>query len=316
MDYYKNKIQNFWNIVIESGKHKEWIIVEKINNIKNSIYDSIYDIICKLKNIQFNKLITHEDPYHIHKIFGIYCIINYSIQYYTYFLYNTYNLNTYVIIPHILLHITSFIFKVLPKRNTESLTSMFIWDELRLHSLIFAWRSCFVILYPENSFIISLLTLIVGDIITEKYGTPGVSTVRGNQIKAGHRNIYKELIGSFFSISQFGATIICMGIFQENLNKILVFSTLPPIQTSAFGMTLIRKNIINKSIWNIIYISQLITTYIIWYKEYNNFNIFFISALLYLMRKKGYSKYLIWILSFLIHRYYLFTIKYLSIINK
>ena len=97
MDYYKNKIQNFWNIVIESGKHKEWIIVEKINNIKNSIYDSIYDIICKLKNIQFNKLITHEDPYHIHKIFGIYCIINYSIQYYTYFLYNTYNYYSFVV---------------------------------------------------------------------------------------------------------------------------------------------------------------------------------------------------------------------------
>ena len=118
MDYYKNKIQNFisvnfWN-TLELSEKKEWIIVEKINNIKNSIYD----IICKFKNIQFNKLVTHEDPYHIHKIFGIYCIINYSIQYYTYFLYNTYNLNTYVIIPHILLHITSFIFKVLPKRNT------------------------------------------------------------------------------------------------------------------------------------------------------------------------------------------------------
>jgi len=316
MDYYKNKIQNFisvnfWNIT-QKLKENKMLIIGIINNIKNNGNN----IISKLKNIQFNKLVTHEDPYYIHKIFGLYCIVNYSIQYYTYFFYNTYNLNSYIIIPHILLHITSFIFKVLPKRNTESLTSMFIWDELRLHSLIFAWRSCFVILYPNYSFIISLLTLVAGDIVTKKYGTPGVSTVRGNQIKAGHRSIYKELIGSFFSISQFGATIICMGIFQENLNKILVFSTLPPIQTSAFGMTLIRKNIINKSIWNIVYISQLLTTYIIWYKEYNNLNIFFISAILYLIRKNGYSKYLIWIFSFLIHRYYLFIIKYLIIINK
>jgi hypothetical protein len=181
---------------------------------------------------------------------------------------------------------------------------MFIWNELRIHAMLFALRACFAILFLEYSFIISLLTMIGADITTYYYGTEGVSTVRGQHSKVGYRSIYKELSGSFFSISQFGATVITMGLFQDSPLPMLIFSTLPPIQTSAFGMTLIRKNIINKNAWGVVYTFELLITYFIWYKEYKNINIFFISLIMYLFRRYGVPKYIIWIFSYLFSEIY------------
>jgi hypothetical protein len=171
---------------------------------------------------------------------------------------------------------------------------MFIWEELRIHALLFSWRACFGIIFPNYSEIISYITLILADLTTYKFGTTNISTVRGQINKVGTRNFVKEVSSAFFSISQFGATIITMGIFQNRPNIILIFSTIPPIQTSAFGMTLIRKNIINKQTWSLLYIVQLLFVYILWYCEYKNINIFFYSTILYILRRLGVSKYLLW----------------------
>jgi len=236
------------------------------------------------------KLVTHEDPYYIHKLFGSFCLINYFFQFYCYFMNRTYYLNAYTITPHILLHVSSFIFNVLKKRPVETRLNMFIWEELRVHSLLFAWRSCFTILFPEYCVAICFLTMISADVASHYLGNSTVSTVRGQHSKVGKRTVLKEISGAFFSMSQFGATFICV----MNYSPIIIFSTLPPIQTSAFGMTLIRKNLINKTTWSILYSLQLLMTYYLWYKEYRNFNIFFISALLYFIRRNGCSKYILW----------------------
>jgi hypothetical protein len=235
------------------------------------------------------KLVTHEDPYYIHKSIGLICLANYFVQFYMYFAYNVYYLNIYTISPHIFLHLSSFIFTVLIKRPVESKLNMFIWEELRIHSLLFAWRSCFSILFENYSSIICFATLIAADVTTHYHGNKDISTVRGQHSKVGKRSLVKEITGAFFSISQFGATFICL-----NSSPILIFSTLPPIQTSAFGMTLIRKNLINKTIWSLVYSGELLMTYYIWYIEYKNLNIFYIAALLYIMRRIGFSKYTIW----------------------
>lgn len=242
-----------------------------------------------MTNEVVKKLFTHEDPYFIHKGLGFLCLLNYVAQFYMYFAHGTYYLNAYTIAPHILLHCSSFIFKVLAKRPTESLLNMFIWEELRIHSLLFAWRACFAILFPSFGTIFCFLTMIAADVATKYYGNSEVSTVRGQHSKVGKRSIQKEVAGAFFSISQMGATYICM-----DSSPILIFSTLPPIQTSAFGMTLIRKNLINKTVWSFVYSAELLMTYYIWYREYNDFNIFYVGASLYLFRRSGFSKYFIW----------------------
>ena len=255
-----------------------------------------------------NKLITHEDPYHIHKTLGLYCIGNYIYQYYLYFTRGYILLNTYTITPHILLHFSSFIFKVLNKRTTESKLSMFIWEELRLHAMIFSCRACFAILFPNYSYWFTVLAMMLADIVTKYFGTSGVSTVRGNHSKVGKRNIYKELYGSFFSISQMGASIITSGLFKTH-SPIVIFSTLPPIQTSAFGMTLIRKNIINHQIWTIVYSLELGFTYFIWYKETPIFYLLVpLTILMYGLRRIGVSKYILWGSLFLIQQAVFYTL--------
>lgn len=248
-----------------------------------------------------DRLITHEDPLHLHKTMGIFCLLNYVVQYNLFFKYGCSNIILCNLIPHILLHVTSFAFTVLKKRPAASHLNMFIWNELRVHSMLFAYRSIFSILFPNYAVVIGLATMILADITSNYYGTPGVSTVRGQQDRVGKRSFTKEISGAFFSISQFGATIITMGLFQPTVSPILVFSTLPPIQTSAFGMTLIRKNIINKTVWSVIYAAELGITYAIWYQIYGNLDIFIISATLYFLRRVGISKYLIWMTAIQMH---------------
>jgi hypothetical protein len=92
-------------------------------------------------------------------------------------------------------------------------------------------------------------------------------------------------------MSQMGATIICAGFFQNKWSPVLVFSTLPPIQTSAFGMTLIRKGIIDKIVWQYVYIIELLFVYLIWYIEMKNLYIVPLSAIFLFMRKMNMSKY-------------------------
>ncbi len=236
------------------------------------------------------KLITHEDPYYIHKTFGVFCLTNYLVQYYLFFVYKVHYLDWVTIFPHILLNASSFIFVVLKTRPTETKMNMFIWEELRIHSLLFAWRACLCILFPQFKFYICFLTMFLADLTTKYHGIPNVSTVRGQHHKVGQRSLIKEFMGAFFSISQLGATYIC---FYSS--SILVFSTLAPIQTSSFGMTLIRKNLITKTTWSVVYSFELLMTYYIWYCEYKNLNILFISLFLYIIRKKNISKYLIWL---------------------
>lgn len=247
----------------------------------------------------FKKLITHEDPYWFHKIPGILCLSNFIYQFYNYINNGSVILNSYFIAPHILIHFTSFIFKVLEKRPFNNKTNMFIWEELRLHSMVFAYRGCFILLYPDYSKEIVFATLYISDTISYFVGDKNVSTVRGNHDRMS-KSLLKKCYGAFFSISQMGATLICSGCFQENISDSLVFFTLPAIQTSAFGLTLLRKNIISKSTWSIIYSFELIIVYIFWYNEYRNLNVLYISTILYLLRTFNVSKYLIWSSVFII----------------
>lgn len=259
----------------------------------------------------YEKLITYEDPYHIHKSMGIYCLLNFVFQLVYYMCYREMILNWMVMIPHVMLHMTSFIFKVLDKRPVTddnkiiSKMSMFIWEELRLHSMIFGLRSCLIIMFPSitNGRIIVFSTLGLSDLITYVYGNPEVTTVRGNN-KIEKRSCIKKIYAMFFSTSQMGATIICGGFFQKVINPALVFFTLPAIQTSAFGMTLLRKNIISKTTWQIVYSIELALVYYVWYLEYNNVDILAYSLMAYFMRSNGLNKYLLWLVYLVVDDHY------------
>ena len=245
-------------------------------------------------NIIKDKLITHEDNFHLHKTLGILCLLNFGYQFYLYFMYNKTLLNIFTLLPHILLHISSLRFKVLEKHPGDLHMSMISWKELRLHSLIFAYRACLCILFIDYAYIFTILTMVCADIATYYYGTLGVSNVRGRHEKFGNSGFIKELSTIFFSTSQMSATIITFGLIQNKPSEILIFSTLMPTQTYMFGLNIIQKNIISKKTWKIIYSLGLLFTYFIWYKEYNNLYIVSLSIFIYLLRCIGISKYIIW----------------------
>ena len=242
-----------------------------------------------------NELITNEDYFHIHKSLGIYVIFHYFYQYIHYFVYGGMNLHVWNMLPHMGLHLSSFMFHVLHKRIMSQKMAMFIWEELRLHSMIFAFRACLSILIPDMRGFFVFFTMISADIVTKMHGVEGTSTVRGTHDRVSS-NWLKQLSGAFFSTSQMGATLICAGYFQYHYSPVLAFSTLPPIQTSAFGMTLIRKNIINKTVWQIVYGMELSMVYILWYQETGNMLILPLGLFCYLMRKCGMNKYLLFLL--------------------
>ena len=241
-----------------------------------------------LSNI--SKLFTNEDHLNVHKIFGSLVLINYIFQYMNYLIFNETYLNFITLIPHFLVHYTSFQFNVLRERARNKVMAMFIWEELRAHSMIFAYRALFILLQPNYRVIFTFITMIFADLATDNFGDRQFSTVRGDHSRISS-SYYKYLSSNFFSMSQMGATIICGGFFQHRWSPMLVFSTLPPIQTSALGMTLIRKGIINKTIWQYVYAVELFFVYLIWYIEMQNLYIVPLSAIFLFMRKMNMSKY-------------------------
>jgi len=93
------------------------------------------------------RLITNEDPFHIHKIFGIYCFCNLLYQTFMFLLYSKMNLTIPIMIPHLLLPATLLVFKVLAKRPKSKAIKMFILKELQIFEL--SASALFCILFPK-----------------------------------------------------------------------------------------------------------------------------------------------------------------------
>ena len=241
-----------------------------------------------------HRLVTHEDPFHLHKMLGVYVLLHFFSQFALYVSTGSMYLAAPLIWPHMALHASSFAFKVLPVRPTSGRGRMFVWQELRVHAAVFAMRQCLCVLYPQYGPVYVMGTMAAADAATWALGTPGLTTVRGCSHKTS-RSMVKRAAGAFFSISQLGGTLICSGAFQPHgVNPILAFSALPAIQTSPFGMTLLRKNLIGKVTWQVAYSFQLVLAYLVWYAEYGSLWIVPISVILYGMRCLGVSKYLLW----------------------
>jgi hypothetical protein len=246
-----------------------------------------------LKSRVLSRLFTHEDPMNIHKTIGLFCLLSYFYHLGSFFASGKFYIHPVSVILHMALHFTSLIFKVLPKRG-EKLLGMFIWEELRLHSAVFAFRACLILLLPDYRVGISLITMLAADWVTDTYGSREISTVRGHHARP--KSLVKTIYSVFFSTSQLGASLYCFGFGVPNsqASLALVFATLPPIQTSAFGMTLLRKGLISKVTWQILYSLQLILGYIVWFKLYNNVDIIVYCLILYILRTLVPSKYVLW----------------------
>ena len=261
-----------------------------------------------------HKLITNEDPFHIHKILGIISLSHFAFRYYN-LIYSSMNFitnnNIYLLSIHFLLSTSSFQF-IIPKTRNKS--SPMIYPEFRLHNLIFSYRSilCTLLFYYKFSIIYNIvicyLTMIVADIITYYYkdGT----TIRNMQFELNVVDETKQKIKLFNSKMQLCATIYMLG----NIDS--AFGPLFAIQLSSLLMTCVRKNIIKTNIWHFLYGLSLIINVFIYYSlcfDFIIFQIISVNLFSYLRFTKYYNKYLCWTIIyglFLLYRQYPFTISY------
>ena len=211
------------------------------------------------------KLNTKEDEYHIHKLLGSFCLLNFIYRFYCLFSQGTMFLNTpnglYSVIIHGILSISSLQFHISNIRNTSK---PMIYPEFRMHSILFGLRSVIITImyyYEFNyKYIITVcyLVLFLSDFITKKYnvGNRNKNTMRDIPFETVNEVIKKEMV-QMYSIMQIGGTIFMLG----NINS--AFSPLLTIQTAAFFMTLVRKSIITTNAWHYLYTISLFMNYLL-----------------------------------------------------
>ena len=219
------------------------------------------------------KLITKEDTYNIHKIFGIVSLGNYIYRFYNWnnklgFQYETKTSILLFCAIHGLLSLTGLLFK-LPSKRIKG--SPMMWPEFRMHSIIFAFRSLIAMVFitlnmstPFSRCCIIFGTLISADLSTMYYNnTDNNSTMRGMPYPNWLTPNIKKIMNIFYSYSQVLATLSIM--YATQLPEL--FLILFPIQLAALLLTLVRKGIISTSAWHIYYTLSLSIAYLYSYKN-------------------------------------------------
>lgn len=241
-----------------------------------AIKDTLY-----INPFQVHRLVTHEDGiyFHAHKIFGVLGLGNFLYRMANHALYQTMGYSTspwtfFFIMVHAMMHITSFEFLIPSRRNR---TYNIIWPEMRLHSLIFAYRSIILmaILYlswwqviPTSVTVFArgplvLCTMITADQVTEYYKRVAMiqhdeTTMRGNPYPSYIPSQITRWYNLMYSTSQVFGT---MNILCRDFGSI--FLVVFPIQMAPFGMTLVKKGILTQAGWHFWYSFAIFASY--WY---------------------------------------------------
>jgi hypothetical protein len=228
-----------------------------------------------------------------------------------------------------LLNASSFLFKL---SNIRIQSTPIIWPEGRWHSMIFAYRSIFImflfLLYWEtNHFIynymrgpIILGTIYSADVVTNYYKnekktlSPENSTMRYMPHPSFFSKKMMKYLNTFYSMSQVLATMNCL--FSKNIDG--VFILLFPIQIAMFLMTLAKKNIITSGGWHLWYSISLLIVPIMLGRGYqtnkmlkltfDEDQIYYGLAFLFSYFRFRYNtnKYYLWIFIIMIHWYSLY----------
>ena len=277
----------------------------QINYICSLINDTFYNCITPFRK----KLITHEDPYHIHQILGLFSIISFTYRYNTTLENMGFGTNLlfdiFTICIHTCLSFSSLIFKVLRKRIVK--TPLVIYEEYRLHAIVFTMRGTSVMLFyyiytyfqfEINDFLhVSLLLLVlshhfIADKITQYYGTKGITAVRVNN--TNHTLRLSLVIKYVYSFYQFLAIAshIRPGVHLLSMG----FNTHIAIQSSGFLMTLRRKGLIHAKTHGIIYTFCLILSIYNMCIVYQPVYFICLTLIAFIFRcKYRINKYCIWI---------------------
>lgn len=228
------------------------------------------------KNARLSKLMTKEDPNHLHKTLGILSVVSFLYRYvYCYNVYGSLHfdgqnaaprdrfLDWMTMLVHTLLAFSSIIFRV-PRKRIKG-KPMVIYEEYRQHAMVFTAR-CFLVfavayLFPDGPTWFPIVAVmcchLLADRITSIHGTKGNTAVRATQ-KAMKISTFYRYVGKLYSLYQFLA--IGSHILPNERLADLAFNAIIAIQSSAFMMTLYRKRIIRGRTHMVVYAACLIVS--------------------------------------------------------
>lgn len=249
------------------------------------------------------KLATHEDTFHLHKVFGIFSIIIYFLRLGTCLIYHDMYLNnnggviTFAV--HGMLSMSSFIFTISNNRHSKL---PIIYPEFRLHNTLFAFRSIICalnFLYFADYAVhmnmgICYITMYLADIVSAHYKSV-TTTMRLMPYMDKLDEDNKKKVVKMHSFMQLVATYY----MTENINT--AYSPILAIQISSFLMTLVKKGIITTGSWHYLYSLALWLNIILLLncKPSFFFIMNFLCCFMYYWRIiSGRNKYLGWTLAF------------------
>lgn len=214
-------------------------------------------------------LITHHDPYHVHKTLGLLSLLQYVYRYACMFRYGTmFPANeplawtTVGVLLPLALSLTSLL---LPLPRVRNFNRPMIWPENRLHSIVFGARHVIGTLmslyglWPDDQNVLAnavaraaliLGTVHAASIITDKYGDPTrkIRTINAMVLPDFVSEAQGATIKLFYVRAQFTATAACF--FDD---PTIHFSPLYAIQISPLMMTLVRKGKAKTQAFHIMY---------------------------------------------------------------
>jgi len=257
-----------------------------------------------------NRLVTSEDPHHLHKTLGVLSLLSFVYRYgYVWFTKGNLGFDGSIfdwatMCLHMALSSSSLIFHVISKRMLSR--PMIIWNEYRLHAIVFTLRCVSVFVFgmivPINKYIhlMQYITVmshhLVVDQITKRYGVPDETTVRA---KDNSRPITKAILRgySFYQFLALGSHLL-----PNERTGDMGFNTLIAIQSSAFLMTLYRKHIIRGRTHGYIYSACLIISSFHIFKSFKGlqFGVYILLAFMIRVYLRA-NKYLLWAIFSFIH---------------
>ncbi|CAB9507703.1 expressed unknown protein [Seminavis robusta] len=228
------------------------------------------------------KLFTHHDPFHIHKILGLFVLLHFLYR----FLYgalirgfvfcSVHHANDGLCSPDkvhwdaicVVLHaILSWSSLLLPLPKTRNYSSPMIWTEFRLHSITFATRGVvgsLISLYglwPQQLLLnffaklaLVLATCYAADWITQKHGCTEKRTTNAMPYPTCITPEMQQNVKYIYAMKQFAAALSCI-----SEDPATPWATLLAIQGAPLLMTLVRKGKIQSLTYHRAYILQLAT---------------------------------------------------------
>ena len=225
-----------------------------------------------------SKLFTHEDRSQVHKVLGLWCLGHYVVRIHR----GIWSADPTGglaglgavpwLVPHALLSLSSIKFHVPRERIAKK---PMIWQEFRMHNIIFALRSFVCAALAAASLHASTITrqraavgastavfasLIAADVATARLREDSSETTTGTMpYWAGASPATIDRFKYYYAYCQWMATLGCLA----NGNPLWPLCIALPIQLASLLMTLVRKGLLTARGYHLLYAASLCVPFVV-----------------------------------------------------